>query len=79
MERGQFYVLLYRVLDEKQEVLINIEGIIFYQILSIGNISHSKEHLLELRSQGRDVLNVCNSFLYYFSIEQTLHFLEFVE
>ena len=47
--------------------------------LSIGSVSVSKERLWNYNSQGNDVLNVYKSFLYYFSIEQTLHFLEFVE
>ena len=29
--------------------------------------------------QGNDILNVCSSFSYYFAIEQTLPFHEFVE
>ena len=29
--------------------------------------------------RGNDVLNVCKSFLYFFALEQTLHFPEFSE
>ena len=47
--------------------------------LPIGSISVSKERLWHYNSQGNDVLNVCKSFLYYFAIEQTLHFPKFVE
>ena len=47
--------------------------------LSIGSVSVSKERLWQYNSEGNDVLNVCKSFLYYFSFEQTLHFPEFAE
>ena len=47
--------------------------------LSVGSVSVSKEKLWYYNSQGNDVLNVCESFLYYFDIEQTLHFPEFTE
>ena len=43
------------------------------------SISQSKEQLWGFKLQGRYILNVCSSFLYYFSIEQTLHLPEFVE
>ena len=48
-------------------------------ILSVENVSVSKERLRQYNLQGIDVLSVCNSFSYYFSIEQTLLFPEFVE
>ena len=47
--------------------------------LSIGSVLVSKDRLWQYNSQGNDVLNVCKSFLYYFAVEQTLHFPEFAE
>ena len=48
-------------------------------VLSIENVSVSKERLWQYNLQGNDILNVCKSFLYYFTIKQTLPFPEFVE
>ena len=48
-------------------------------ILLVFSVSVSKDHLWQHNSQGNDIFNVCSSFLYYFSIEQTLHFPKFVE
>ena len=42
-------------------------------------MSVSKERLWYYHSQGNNVLNVCKPFLYYFALEQTLHFPEFAE
>ena len=79
MENSQGSMLLCKVLDVKEEILVDREGNIFYPNLSVGIVSHSKEHFWELNSQGEDVLNVHSSFLYNFYIQHTLHFLEFVE
>ena len=43
------------------------------------NISQSKEQLWSLKSEGIDVLNVWKSFMYYFSVKQTLYYPKFVE
>ena len=45
----------------------------------VGSVSVIKEKLWRYNSQGNDILNACKLFLYHFSIEQTLHFLEFIE
>ena len=45
----------------------------------MGNVLVIKERLWQYNSQGNDILNACKSFLYYFSIEQTLPFPEFAE
>ena len=52
---------------------------VFDPIFSACSVSVSKERLWQYNSQGNDILNVCSSFLYYFSIEQTLPFPEFFE
>ena len=43
------------------------------------SISQSKEQLWSIKSEGIDVLNVWNSFMYYFCVEQTLYYPGFVE
>ena len=43
------------------------------------SVSVSKEHLWQYNSQRNDIPNVCSSFSYYFSIEQTLPFPKFVK
>ena len=48
-------------------------------VLSVGNVSVSKEQLWQCNLQGNDVLIFYKSFSYYFTIEQTLPFPEFVE
>ena len=68
-----------RVLDEREEVVVDRERNVLDPILSVCSVSVSKENLWQHNSQGNDILNFCSSFLYYFSIEQTLPFPEFVE
>ena len=79
MEKGQDSIILYKLLDSKEEVIVDREGNIFDLVLSICSISPSKEWLWEFKTRGNDVLNVVGSLLYHFSIEKTLHFPEFVE
>ena len=79
MEKGQDSIILYKLLDSKEEVIVDREGNIFDLVLSICSISPSKEWLWEFKTQGNDVLNVVGSLLYHFSIEKTLHFPKFVE
>ena len=79
MENSQGSMLLCKVLDVKEEILVDREGNIFYPNITVGIVSHSKERFWELNSQGEDVLNVHSSFLYNFYIQHTLHFLEFME
>ena len=72
MEKEQSSGILCRVLDEREEVVIDRERNVFDPILLVCSVSVSKERLWQYKSQGNDILNVCNSFLYYFAIEQTL-------
>ena len=48
-------------------------------VLSVGNVSVSKERLWQCNLQGNDILNIYSYFSYYFAIEQTLPFPEFFE
>ena len=66
MENGQGSMLLCKVLDAKEEILVDREGNIFYPNLSVVSVSHSKERLWELNSQGQDVFNVHSCILYNF-------------
>ena len=68
-----------QVVDDREEFLVDRDKGVCDPFLSIGSVSVSKEKLWYYNSQGNDVLNVCKSFLYYFSLEQTLHFPEFAE
>ena len=68
MEKGQDSIILYKLLDSKEEVIVDREGNIFDLVLSICSISPSKEWLWEFKTQGNDVLNVVGSFLYHFPI-----------
>ena len=64
MEKEQSSRILCRLLDEIEEVVIDRERNVFDPILSICSVSVSKEHLWQYNSQGNDILNVYNSFLY---------------
>ena len=79
MEKEQGSGVLCRVLDEREEVVVDSQRNVCDPILSVCSVSVWKEHLWQYNSQGNDILNVCSSFLYYFAIEQTLPFPEFVE
>ena len=79
MEKEHGSGVLCKVLDEREEVIADGERNVCDPILSICSVSVSKEHLWQYNSQGNDILNVYSSFLYYFAIEQTLPFPEFVE
>ena len=79
MEKEQGLGFLCRVLDEREEFVVDRERNVCDLVLSVGNVSVSKERLWQCNLQGNDVLNICSSFSYYFAIEQTLSFPEFVE
>ena len=67
------------VIDDKEDYIVDRDRGVCDPFLSIGSVSVSKERLWYYHSQGNDILNVCKSFLYYFALEQTLHFPEFTE
>ena len=58
-----------RILDEREEFLVDRDRGVYDPFLSVGNVSVIKERLWQYNSQGNDILNACKSFLYYFSIE----------
>ena len=68
-----------RVIDDREEYLVDRDRGVCDPFLSVGSVSVSKERLWYYHSQGNDILNVCKSFLYYFTLEQTLQFPEFAE
>ena len=70
---------LNQILDEREEFLLDRDRGIYDPFLSVGIVSVIKEWLWRYNSQGNDILNAYKSFLYYFAIEQTLHFPEFTE
>ena len=79
MEKEKGLEGLNQVLDEREEFLVDRDRGVYDPFLSSGNVSFIKERLWWYNSQGNDILNSYKSFLYYFSIEQTLPFPEFVE
>ena len=79
MEREQGLGVLSRVLDEREEFVVYRDRNVCDPVLSVGNVSVSKERSWQCNLQGNDVLNIYSSFSYYFAIEQTLLFPEFVE
>ena len=79
MVREQGLRVLSQILDEREEFIVDRDRNVYDPILSVGNVSVSKERLWQYNLQGNDVLSVCKSFLYYFTIEQTLPFPEFIE
>ena len=79
MEKEQGLGVLCRVLDEREEFVVDRERNVHDPILSVGNVSVSKEQLWQCNLQGNDVLNIYSSFSYYFAIEKTLPFPKFVE
>ena len=66
-------------MDEREEFMVDRYRNVYDPVLSLENVSVSKERLWEYSLQGNDVLNVCKSFIYCFTIEQTLPFPEFAE
>ena len=79
MEKEKGLEGLNQVLDEREEFLVDRDRGVYDPYVSMGNVSVIKEILWWYNSQGNNILNACKSFLYYFTIEQTLPFLEFAE
>ena len=79
MEKEQGLGVLCRVLDEREEFVVDRERNVCDPVLSVGNVSVSKEQLWQCNLQGNDIQNIYGSFSYYFAVEQTLPFPEFVE
>ena len=59
MEKYQSSGVLCRVLHEREEAVIDREGNVFDPIMSICNVSVSKERLWQYRLQRNDVLIKC--------------------
>ena len=79
MDKGKDLQGFNRILDEREEYLVDRDRGVCDPFLSVGSVSVSKERLWQYNSQGNDILNACKSFLYHFAVEQTLHFPEFAE
>ena len=79
MEKGKDLQGFSHILDDREEYLVDMDRGVCDPLLSVGSVSVSKERLWQYNSQGNDILNACKSFLYYFVVEQTLHFPEFAE
>ena len=79
MDKGKYLQGFSFILDDKEEYLVDRDRGVCDPFLSVGSVSVSKERLWQYNSQGNDIFKACKSFLYYFAVEQTLHFLESVE
>ena len=79
MDQGSEVRVSGQVTNDREEFLVDRHRGICDPFLSTGSVSGSKEKLWSYFSQGNDVLNVCKSFLYHFSLDKTLHFPEFAE
>ena len=79
MDKGKNLQGFSRILDDREEYLVDRDRGVCDPFLSVGSVSVSKERLWQYNSQGNDILNAYKSFLYNFSIEQTLHFPEFAK
>ena len=79
MDKGKDLQGFSRILDDREEYLVDRDRGVCDPFLSVGIVSVSKERLWQYNSQGNDILNACKSFLYHFVVEQTLHFFEFAE
>ena len=75
MDQGKEIQVSGQVIDDREDFLVDRDRGVCDPFLSIGSVSVTKEKLWYYNSRGNDVLNVCKSFSYYFSLEQTLHFL----
>ena len=58
MEKEQSSGILCKVLDEREEVVIDMERNSLDHILLVCSVSVSKERLWQYKSQGNDILNV---------------------
>ena len=63
MEKEQGLKVLNRVLDEREEFMVDRDINVYDPVLSIENVSVFKDRLWQYSLQGNDVLNVCKSFL----------------
>ena len=69
MEKEKGLEVLNRVLDEREEFMVDRDISVYDPFLSVGNVSITKEILWQYSLQGNNILSVCKSFLYYFTIE----------
>ena len=79
MDKGKDLQGFSRILDDREEYLVDRDRGVCDPFLSVGSVSVSEEKLWQYNLQGNDILNACKSFLYYFAVEQILHFPEFAE
>ena len=57
MEKEHSLGVLCRVLDEREEVVVDRERNVCHPILLVGSLSVSKEHLWQYNLQRNDILN----------------------
>ena len=69
MDKGKYLQGFSRILDDKEEYLVDRDRGVCDPFLSVESVSVSKERLWQYNSQGNDILNACKSFLYYFAVK----------
>ena len=79
MDKGKDLQGFNRILDDREEYLVDRDRGVNDPFLSVGSVSVIKERLWRYNSQGNDILNSCKTFLYNFAVEQTLPFPKFAE
>ena len=75
MDQGKDLQEFNRILDDREDYLVDRDRGVCETFLSIGSVSVSKERLWQYNSQGNGVLNVYKSFLYYFATSRPCIFL----
>ena len=63
MDRRKEVQVSGKVVDDKEEFLVDRDRNVCDPFLCVGSVSDNKQRLWYHHSQGNDVLNVCRSFL----------------
>ena len=79
MDSGGKIEFQYLEYHKIEEVLEDRESEVFDTLLSFGSVNQLKTKIKTFEDQGTDLHGVCRSHFYFFCLEQTLIFLDFVE
>ena len=79
METVQNSFCLYKLLENKEECIVDAEGDIFYPIFSLGSVKETKEKLSSLHFKPMSFISLARDTILKFFPKQSFHFLEFVE
>lgn len=79
METVQNSFCLYKLLDEKEEYIIDTEGDIFYPILSLCSVKETRDRLSSLHFEPTSFLSLVGDTILKFYPKHSFDFFEFVE